>query len=834
MEFWLAGGRQNPIAFTYGGAGGTNDQFRVTVYGGELWLTVNSSHSYASAQYAVALPQAWWDGNWHLFDVTYDGTTALGYMDGQLIGSFGALTPLATVTGTSPLRIGDRAEVVGSNGPYDLDEFAIYPTALTPEQIDAHWSLGGSAAGVCVAAPTSPYAQSVVKDSPSVYFRLGDLVSDSTHYVAHDSSGHCTTEAPTNGAIVPANTYPGLPHGALAAGDDGAIQSNSVAVTQSGTTLPSGNGARSMEFWLAGGRQNPIAFTYGGAGGTNDQFRVTVYGGELWLTVNSSHSYASAQYAVALPQAWWDGNWHLFDVTYDGTTALGYMDGQLIGSFGALTPLATVTGTSPLRIGDRAEVVGSNGPYDLDEFAIYPTALTPEQIDAHWTIGEPVPSVTSISPTTGPATGGTTVEIKGTGFVAGASVSFGGTASPDTTVVSPTEIRAVSPPGSGTVDIQVRTGGGTSPAVSADNYSYVAVPTAAILSLSPGPAIVGQSANLTATVSPTDGGGKVSFYADGSSKPIGQCGAQSLTPAAGKYVAKCAAAQFGQGTHTIRAAYSGDRTYAPSAGATTMAVVGVPTTLTVTSSSSPVQSGQTVTFAASVTPSDGGGTVAFYADGSLRPIPGCGSQTLSRVTVAYSATCTTAALEPGSHYISATYSGDSTYADSSGTLANEQTIEAVKTTASPTMALGVDPTAPSPQVSGHLKITGAPQAPTPQAATAPDTLGAFLAAPHYSRIYGGRKIRLDVTVSGSGSVSSEEAHVYRGTAHSARHSNSLIHPAKTAAHDASQVSLTLQLTKTGEAMLERHGRLTVSVRITYTPDHGKPVSVTVTPVFGYK
>ncbi len=212
-------------------------------------------------------------------------------------------------------------------------------------------------------------------------------------------SGHCTTEAPTNGAIVPANTYPGLPHGALAAGDDGAIQSNSVAVTQSGTTLPSGNGARSMEFWLAGGRQNPIAFTYGGAGGTNDQFRVTVYGGELWLTVNSSHSYASAQYAVALPQAWWDGNWHLFDVTYDGTTALGYMDGQLIGSFGALTPLATVTGTSPLRIGDRAEVVGSNGPYDLDEFAIYPTALTPEQIDAHWSLGGSAAGVCVAAPT---------------------------------------------------------------------------------------------------------------------------------------------------------------------------------------------------------------------------------------------------------------------------------------------------------------------------------------------------------------------------------------------------------------------------------------------------
>ncbi len=328
MEFWVRGGRQNPIAFTYGGEGGTNDQFRVTVYGGELWLTVDSSHSYTSAQYALGLPQAWWDGNWHLFDVTYDGTKALGYMDGQLVGSFGVRTPLATVTGTSPLRIGDRAEVVGSNGPYDLDEFAVYPTALTPEQIDTRWSLGGSAAPVCIATPTSPYPQAVLKDSPSLYFRLGDPGSNPGHYVAYDASGRCTSGAPTNGTYTTGVT--GV-QGATLGDTDNAISATGVAVTQSGTTLPSGNSTRSMEFWLRGGRQNPIAFTYGGEGGTNDQFRVTVYGGELWLTVNSSHSYTSAQYALSLPQAWWDGNWHLFDVTYDGTRALGYMDGQLVG-----------------------------------------------------------------------------------------------------------------------------------------------------------------------------------------------------------------------------------------------------------------------------------------------------------------------------------------------------------------------------------------------------------------------------------------------------------------------------------------------------------------------
>jgi Bacterial Ig-like domain (group 3) len=150
-----------------------------------------------------------------------------------------------------------------------------------------------------------------------------------------------------------------------------------------------------------------------------------------------------------------------------------------------------------------------------------------------------------------------------------------------------------------------------------------------------------------------------------------------------------------------------------------MTVIGVPTTLTVTSSSSPVRSGQAVTFAASVTPTDGGGTVAFYADGSSTPIPGCGSQTLTPSAVAYGASCTIT-LESGSHRITATYSGDSTYAGSAGTLAKGQTIEAVEvTTSSPTVALGVGPSGPSPKDNEQLNIAGTTttQLTTPQAAT---------------------------------------------------------------------------------------------------------------------
>ena len=88
-------------------------------------------------------------------------------------------------------------------------------------------------------------------------------------------------------------------------------------------------------------------------------------------------------------------------------------------------------------------------------------------------------SVTGISPSTGPAAGGTGVTISGSGFVTGATVSFGGTSSASVTVVSPTSITATSPAGSGTVDVTVTTTAGTS-AKSADRFTYAPAAAAAL------------------------------------------------------------------------------------------------------------------------------------------------------------------------------------------------------------------------------------------------------------------------------------------------------------------------------------------------------------------
>ena len=86
-----------------------------------------------------------------------------------------------------------------------------------------------------------------------------------------------------------------------------------------------------------------------------------------------------------------------------------------------------------------------------------------------------VPTVTGVSPTSGPVIGGTTVTITGTGFTAGAKVDFGsGNLAPTVQFVNSTTLKATSPAGAaGKVDITVTTTGGTSVTSAADQYTYL-------------------------------------------------------------------------------------------------------------------------------------------------------------------------------------------------------------------------------------------------------------------------------------------------------------------------------------------------------------------------
>ncbi|WP_067886854.1 IPT/TIG domain-containing protein [Nocardia vaccinii] len=116
-----------------------------------------------------------------------------------------------------------------------------------------------------------------------------------------------------------------------------------------------------------------------------------------------------------------------------------------------------------------------------------------------------MPTITSLSPTSGPTTGGTSVTITGTGFSGPATVQFGGTAT-TFTIDSATQITAVAPAGTGAVQVTVTTPDGVSNGIS---YTYLAVP--ALHSIDPGQGTTAGGTTVTLTGSGLTGVATVDF-----------------------------------------------------------------------------------------------------------------------------------------------------------------------------------------------------------------------------------------------------------------------------------------------------------------------------------
>lgn len=91
---------------------------------------------------------------------------------------------------------------------------------------------------------------------------------------------------------------------------------------------------------------------------------------------------------------------------------------------------------------------------------------------------QPAPTVTKVDPINGPDTGGTTVAINGTGLSTVSAVKFGSTAANSFTLGNDTSMTAVSPAGTGTVDVTVYSPGGGWSAVNADDqFTYTTIAT---------------------------------------------------------------------------------------------------------------------------------------------------------------------------------------------------------------------------------------------------------------------------------------------------------------------------------------------------------------------
>jgi streptogramin lyase len=186
----------------------------------------------------------------------------------------------------------------------------------------------------------------------------------------------------------------------------------------------------------------------------------------------------------------------------------------------------------------------------------------------------------------------------------------------------------------------------------------VASNTSTTLTSAPNPSVVGQAVTFTATATSTTGQapptGSVSLMEGTNTLASGTLDSSGM--------AQFTVSTLAAGANSLTASYAGSGSATASTSAPITQIVGVgPTTIAIASSINPSVGGQNVTYTAMVTataPATGTGTgTVNFQDGGVG-IAGCTAQP---VAAAGTATCVVSYAVPGSHTISAIYSGDANF-----------------------------------------------------------------------------------------------------------------------------------------------------------------------------
>lgn len=166
----------------------------------------------------------------------------------------------------------------------------------------------------------------------------------------------------------------------------------------------------------------------------------------------------------------------------DATVAIGG-----VGATGvAVVSATTITATTGSHSAGAVSVVVTNADTQAGSLVNAYTYVAP-------------PTVSSISPVSGSTLGGTAVTIAGTGFASGASVTLGGAAATDVTVVNATTITATTGAHNAGAASIVVTNADTQTGALASGYVYIAPPTVSSISPMSGSTLGGTPVTITGT-----------------------------------------------------------------------------------------------------------------------------------------------------------------------------------------------------------------------------------------------------------------------------------------------------------------------------------------------
>lgn len=172
-----------------------------------------------------------------------------------------------------------------------------------------------------------------------------------------------------------------------------------------------------------------------------------------------------------------------------------YLDGGTVYFGSAQAQTSTCTDTQCTAITPYSS---TDGPVDVT--VTTSTATSPANPAATFTYHPPgVPTVTGVSPSAGTGAGGTAVVVTGTNLTNGVVLFAGGSAASSSCLA--TSCTAISPPGTGTVNVQVTTSAGTSAVTPDATFTYTTPPAPKVTGLTPasGPVTGGSFVTVTGT-----------------------------------------------------------------------------------------------------------------------------------------------------------------------------------------------------------------------------------------------------------------------------------------------------------------------------------------------
>jgi hypothetical protein len=266
----------------------------------------------------------------------------------------------------------------------------------------------------------------------------------------------------------------GGPNDATAVGAAWVFTRSGTTWTQQGGKLTGagGTGSRQLGYDVALSGDGNTAL----AGGPADDLGK----GALWVFTRAGTTWT--QQGNKLLGTGADGNPQLgFSVALasDGNTALS--GGRLDNSSRGAAWVFTRSGSTWTQLGNKLTGDGASGNAQFGAaVALAPNGLTalvggPRDasfVGAAWAFSGSPPTVTGISPTSGPAGGGTLVKISGLNLTGATAAKFGAVDATLVKGISDTEVSAVAPAGTGTVDVTVTTPTGTSTPTAAAQFTY--------------------------------------------------------------------------------------------------------------------------------------------------------------------------------------------------------------------------------------------------------------------------------------------------------------------------------------------------------------------------